>query len=376
MKLPMRPLAFHIVDEPFRHATACRIEQGCVCAGGMPQQVLLRSCICVGFYFAEARKGATSHITGFGEQGGHDPGGALAQLELALAGEGLEMAEGYCFLLGGADIARHVYDRTVKELGARGIRYETIDVLGRFHRKVLLEPMAARLTLFKKAADGPGPPHTADPVTARFHDRRSRVTTGATTFFRNRALLTHLRESVLPQRGSGGTRFTVWCAGCSLGLEAYSIAMTALDWAEQAGLSIPIKILGSDISEEALQVARAGEYPINAAQYEGQRALFDRYTEQFNPSVLRMGPELRSATVFKQRDIREGSRRHRFDFVVCDHVLLYFSEAEQAPFVESLAEAVAPGGFLYLSTPSHGATVPLTQRFGFRQLDRSFYRKK
>lgn len=369
----MRPLAFRIVNAPFQHLTARRIEQGAVCVGSMPQQVLLRSCICVGFYFPTERVGATSHVTGFGPHGAHDPKGALDLMERALAQEGLQLRDGYCFLVGGADIARQVYDRTIEELGRRGIRYESLDVLGRNHRKALLEPAAGRLTLFKKAADADIHPPGTDPASVRFHDRRARITTGATTFFRNKALLEHLRNTVLPARARSGERFTVWCAGCSLGLEVYSVAMTALDWVERSGLSVAVKVLGSDIAEDALTDARVGEYPIGNVQYEAFRPLLERYTERLSGGLVRMGTQLRRATVFKQRDIREGSRRHRFDLVICDHVLLYFSEQEQAPFIERLAEAVAPGGFLYLSTPSHVAAGALTRRFGFKQRDRAFY---
>jgi chemotaxis methyl-accepting protein methylase/chemotaxis receptor (MCP) glutamine deamidase CheD len=372
----MRPIAFRIVEESFRHATARRIEQGAVCAGVMPQQVLLRSCICVGFYFAAARVGAMSHITGFAEEGGHDPKGALDLLERALARQGLALGGAYCFILGGAGVARHVYDRTVEELARRKLTYEALDVLGRFHRKVLLEPEAGRLTLFKKLADAGVSIQEGDSVTARFHDKRARLTTGATTFFRNRALLTHLRETVLPQRVRPGQRLTVWCAGCSMGLEVYSVAMTALDWAAANGVALSLKVLGSDISAETLQTAMTGEYPTNAMQYESHKHLFDRYAERLEGGLLRMGAEVRRATVFKQRDIREGSRRHRFDFVICDHVLLYFSDQEQAPFIERLAEAVAPGGYLYLSTPSQTAAAPLTRKLGFTQHDRAFYQKR
>jgi len=88
-----------------------------------------------------------------------------------------------------------------------------------------------------------------------------------------------------------------------------------------------------------------------------------------------MGRRLKEVVYFKQRDITAGSRRHLFDLVICDHVLQYFSPEMQLEMLHSLATAVYPSAFLYVSSPSSMIAEELTGKFGFTRLARSFYGK-
>jgi two-component system CheB/CheR fusion protein len=55
--------------------------------------------------------------------------------------------------------------------------------------------------------------------------------------------------------------------GCSTGEEVYSLAISLLEFLEDKnGSGIPIQIFGTDISELALERARAGIYPPNISQ--------------------------------------------------------------------------------------------------------------
>ena len=59
--------------------------------------------------------------------------------------------------------------------------------------------------------------------------------------------------------------FRVWVPGCSSGEEVYSVAMCLVEYMWEAGLEIPIQVFGTDLSESALQKARAGMYPESIA---------------------------------------------------------------------------------------------------------------
>jgi len=80
-------------------------------------------------------------------------------------------------------------------------------------------------------------------------------------------------------------------------------------------------------------------------------------------------------TRIQQSEISAGSRRHRFDLVICDHVLQYFSPETQLEMLHSLATAVYPSAFLYASTTSSTIPEELTAKLAFTCLARSFYRK-
>ena len=91
-----------------------------------------------------------------------------------------------------------------------------------------------------------------------------RLLTQETSFFRYPHVFDALEKKILPELHvkkfwENPRTLRLWCAGCSTGEEAYSIAITladSLDFAEAWN----IHILASDISRKALQHAERGVY--------------------------------------------------------------------------------------------------------------------
>ena len=87
---------------------------------------------------------------------------------------------------------------------------------------------------------------------------------GVTSFFRDseafRVLESHLLPDIIEGRPAGAT-IRVWCAGCSTGEEAYSIAMLLHECLETQPHRYDVKIFATDIDHEAIDVARIGRYP-------------------------------------------------------------------------------------------------------------------
>jgi chemotaxis protein methyltransferase CheR len=380
-EIGMGRLAFRTVKANFRSQNSLRIQQGETYAGPEKQGTILKSCICVGFYHPDKHIGAISHITGFGQGVGHSPRGALAEMRKGLKRHGLAPADCECFILGGADRVRHVYESVVAELKTQGIhKYEELDLLGAWHRKFEFNPATGQLTLFKKSnqeiAQEARKGFSSDRSYECFHDPKRRLITGASLFFRNEPMLKLLREQAFPDILNMGNRLHVWCAGCSLGMETYSVAMVALDWlSKQKNSGVDLKILGSDISKEALATANQGVYAISEKGAQTHKALFARYTERLDTNKVRVTPELRSTISFKQRDIQQGSRKHLFELAICDHVMQYFDDGIQLEMLAPLVKAIQPGGFAYISSPSNIIRATITAEYGFECLARSFYRK-
>jgi chemotaxis methyl-accepting protein methylase len=369
-------LKFEIVAENTCRYRERRIQQGEVYAGPEPAGTLLRSCVCVGFYHPGKKIGALSHITGFREEEGHQPAGALRLMRQALAGYGLDPGDCECFMIGGSSRQRQVYENTVRELRRLKIPFEELDILGRSHRKLHLEPAAGRIMVYKKP-DGEGQnTFRADEAGQCFNDPKRRVVTGASTFFRNKHLLDILTREVLPSAcPENNRRFHVWCAGCSIGVEVYSVAMVVLDWLEKKRRNADFLIVGSDISPDAVQTAITGEYPIGKFYRPPWDRLIPEYTEELSKHRVRMGPALRRAARFRQRDILEGSRKHRFEVIICDHVLQYFEEAMQWRFLDSMVRALQPEGFLFVSSPLRKVLNAIPARYNLTEHDRHFFRK-
>ena len=88
------------------------------------------------------------------------------------------------------------------------------------------------------------------------------------------------------------------------------------------------------------------------------------------------GSKLKDITVFKKRDIEHGSRKHKFELVVCDHVLQYYSAEEQMKLVHSLANAVVKDGYMYISSPINNVLDQISRRLSFKRLGRCFFQRK
>src|SRR5947209_10712367 len=104
--------------------------------------------------------------------------------------------------------------------------------------------------------------------------------------------LERLREQKAAER-----RLAIWCAGCSSGQEAYSLAIA---FAEQKARweGWTIDILGTDISRGAIERARGGLY----SQFEIQRGLpvvqMIRWFEEYPAHFWQALPALRGAIRF------------------------------------------------------------------------------
>ena len=377
----MKRIRLTITARNFHRLDAVRIQQGETWVGPEVQCAILKSCVCVGFYCGERGVGASSHITDFHSQGGHHVVGALEAMEKGLRRHGLEFSDCDCFVIGGTFAARHVYDVTVAALRQRKIPFEELDVLGDYHRKFVFTPKTGEILLYKKLTKaGSTDAEVAEPTPDSlecFHDPKRRLITGASLFFRNQHLIDFLLRQILPEVFGRSQRLHVWCAGCSNGMEVYSIAMLILDYIERKKLAgIDFRILGTDISTEAIETAREGEYQLIERAEGAHARLFKKYLDRPDVFRVRVGSALRRVASFIQRDIREGSRHHLFDLTICDHVLQYFSADVQSEMLAALLRAMAPAGYAYISSPSRLVRDQIQQDPGFQVLGPDFYRRQ
>ena len=178
-----------------------------------------------------------------------------------------------------------------------------------------------------------------------------------TYFYRDRPAFDLLLSSALPALHSARARdrrIGIWCAGCSTGQEAYSIAMAI---AENAAMwdGWTIDILGTDVSQTAIAQARDGLY----TQFEVQRGLpvvqMIRWMEAEGDGHWRVVDALKSRVRFRAHSLMDAPPAPgRFDIILCRNVLLYFQQAARAAVFDRLSAAIAADGFLMLGA---GETV-------------------
>ncbi|PLK23583.1 protein-glutamate O-methyltransferase [Porphyrobacter sp. TH134] len=185
-----------------------------------------------------------------------------------------------------------------------------------------------------------------------------------TYFFRDKPTFDQLPGEILPelaQRRQSTRRLSIWSAGCSTGQEVYSIAMLFAEQAER-WQGWTIDILGTDISNRAINAARSGLY----SQFEVQRGLgVTQMLRHFDetPNGWQVRENVRQMVRFSQHNLlsQHYPGRIPFDLVLCRNVLLYFDRSTRADAFARLAGAVMPDGFLMLGAGE--TAVGQTDRF-------------
>lgn len=171
-----------------------------------------------------------------------------------------------------------------------------------------------------------------------------------TFFFRDRAAFDLVLKGVLPRlqrTREAEKRISIWCAGCSTGQEAYSLAMSFLD-ERVRWKGWKIDILATDVSRTAVERAREGVY----SQFEVQRGLsvlqMMRWFTDEEGQQWRISNQLRDMVRFDVHNLTEAPPKGRFDLILCRNVLLYFSDPTRTTVFQRLAAASAADGYLML----------------------------
>jgi chemotaxis protein methyltransferase CheR len=97
------------------------------------------------------------------------------------------------------------------------------------------------------------------------------MTTNESFFFRDKIPFEHFRDAIVPALMTARARerrIRIWCAAASTGQEPYSLAMMLKEMKDKLG-GWRVEILGTDISGDVLEKAKAGVY----SQFEVQRGL-------------------------------------------------------------------------------------------------------
>lgn len=135
----------------------------------------------------------------------------------------------------------------------------------------------------------------------------------------------------------------IWQAGCSLGEEAYSLAILL----HEEGLYDRARIYATDINEVTLRQARDGIYPVdlikkytqNYIQAGGTKSFSEYYTARYDFAIMR--PSLGQNILFSQHNLVSDGAFNEFNVILCRNVMIYFNQALQerthALFLDSLS---------------------------------------
>jgi chemotaxis protein methyltransferase CheR len=170
-----------------------------------------------------------------------------------------------------------------------------------------------------------------------------------TRFFRDRAQFNLMRTSLLPEalKRRGHERVRAWCAACSTGQEAYSLAMIVEEMRAE-GLNPAVELIATDLSDRLLDKARSGLY----TQFEVQRGLpIRKLIGHFEKAgdLWRIADRMRAAVKFDQHNLMQHpGHLGQFDIILLAHTLNAFDAETRAGVLERVSDALAPDGVIML----------------------------
>ena len=198
---------------------------------------------------------------------------------------------------------------------------------------------------------------------------RNYLTINVTEFFRDPSRWESVRTEILPYLIKNSTQtggLKLWSAGCSIGVEAFTLAMIM----EETAPMLKYSILATDLDRGALLKARArGPYTPedirNLAPAQRQR-----YITPAAP--YHVTEKLQKNIRFQEQNLLEDRFEGDFDLIVCRNVVIYFTTESKDALYMKFSKALRPGGVLFV-----GGTEIISgpAKFGLQNFGISFYKK-
>jgi chemotaxis protein methyltransferase CheR len=189
------------------------------------------------------------------------------------------------------------------------------------------------------------------------------MTTNETFFYRDKIPFDHFRDTIVPgllAARARERRLRIWCSAASTGQEPYSLAMCLKEMKDKL-TGWRVEILGTDLSADVLEKAKAGVY----SQFEVQRGLpIQMLVKHFSQvgDTWQISPEIRTMVQYRQLNLlSDFLHLGSFDVVFCRNVLIYFDQETKISVLNRIARLLDPEGFLVLGAAE--TVVGLTEAF-------------
>ena len=195
------------------------------------------------------------------------------------------------------------------------------------------------------------------------------LSTNVTSFYRDKAHFDYLEREFYTALARGnlttpGRRIRIWSAACSTGQEPYTLAMNAIESLPDLR-SWDFKILGTDLSNFAVEQAKAGTYPadkLDGIPPELVRKHFVRGTGAETDQYI-VAPHLRSLVTISRLNLMDPwPFKGKFDVIFCRNVMIYFDSDTRRKLVLRFHELLRPGGILAIGSAETlaGQNTPFT----------------
>lgn len=184
-------------------------------------------------------------------------------------------------------------------------------------------------------------------------DLLNELTTNETWFFRDIQHFEILKEKVLPElvkrkKEKKDNIITIWSAGSSIGAELYSILITLIENLENFS-SWTLRLIGSDISTDAIQKANAALYTKQEVRMVKPKQL-DAYFTRCENGAYSIKEEYKKFVNFEVLNLLDSWTFRTFDVIFCRNTMIYFNESKKTKLTERFYKSLNIGGYYFTSS--------------------------
>lgn len=205
-----------------------------------------------------------------------------------------------------------------------------------------------------------------DPHEVELQSLTEALVVNETFFFREYDQLHAVLSSFVAPLIARGARPRIWSAACSTGEEPATIAM----WLADRNLLGSVELFASDISANALAVARAGRYRARSLRQIPNGVDPERWIKR-DGEIFVLRHEIREAIQFRRLNLldeRAVAEMGAMDIVLCRNLLIYFRDDVVRQVVDRLVAQLVPAGVLLVgvseSLMRFGAAVACEEHAG------------
>lgn len=179
-------------------------------------------------------------------------------------------------------------------------------------------------------------------------------TVNETYFFREEKQFAYLKDKFFPKflSGTGNSEMNIWCAACSTGEEAYSLAMLA------KYCHIRANITASDINTKVMEICNKGHYKASSSR-SVDGGSFNYILESYKEpdGSIQMSDDIRAMVKTRQINLSKlnmpdtmFSLPRNQHLIFIRNVFIYFSMELRAEILKTIADvSLADDGLIFVS---------------------------
>lgn len=177
------------------------------------------------------------------------------------------------------------------------------------------------------------------------------LTVNETYFFREISQLKAFSDEIIPElieKKKDRKRLRIWSAGCSTGEEPYTIAILILE--KNLLPEWEVDILGSDINQRVLHVARRGIYKKSAFRNTEDYFIRKYFTDEGGGNYRIIDPVkgLVNFSLLNLMDPFKVGFVGEMDVIFCRNVIIYFDQDSKKKVINNFYNRLSEDGYLLL----------------------------